>query len=247
MAEGESDIAKWKDFNKDLGSYISSRKKRRVSFSSIFGSRRRQPAELPPDVKSYGDPDKKKKEEASKTAVTETVEDSGLEAEYTHELTHAERGVLSRVFGMFRSKPGHAEPAEQKVDEHGNLVAGGAETPAEIKTEFRDYEAEQMLGEKPLEERRGLFTGLATFLGLKAKSAPDYEEEIVGGAPEDSQISQTTEAPKTGTEVKSDMKDIAKISADILKKLDPKKLEEFKKTQDFEKFKEILKRHNMIR
>ena len=114
-----------------------------------------------------------------------------------------------------------------------------------------EFEAEEMLGDKPSESRGGFFSGLAGFLGLRAR-APDYEDEVIGGSPEGmSEVggSQMPGQPKENQSigVKDDMKNIAKISADILKRMDPQKLEEFKKTPDFGKFKEILKKHNMIR
>jgi len=246
---GESDYQKMRDFNRDLDSYISSRKKRRISFRGIFrSSSGPSKVELPPDVKAYGNQEKKAPLE--KQPVEAAKEDPALEAEYHKELSHAERGVISRVFSMFKSRPEHAE---QSFDEQGNVTVGGQEvqTCQQVEKEFKDFESEEMLGEKPLEEQRGVLCGIARFLGLKPKAAPDYEDEIVGGSPEGqgSAMAEQTLQPKEDRreEVKSDMKDIAKISADILKKLDQKKLEEFKKTPDFIKFKEILRKHNMIR
>jgi hypothetical protein len=242
MAEGEYEERR--NFNRDLDSYLSTRKKKRISLKSIFGRSRHVPAELPPEVRSYGGPKEEKKEAKKEEVPKEGVDDAVLEEEYKKELTCAERGVLSRVFGFLRSKPGEVE---QQVDNQGNVVGGTPqETEQRVQKEFKDFEAEERLGEKPLEENRGLFAGLARFLGLRA-NAPDYEEEVIGGVPESSQMAEQPPKEDKREEVKSDMKNIAKISADILKKLDPKKLEEFKKTPDFDKFKEILKKHNMIR
>ena len=252
---GESDYQKTRDFNRDLDSYISSRKKRRISFRGIFrSSSGPSRVELPPDVKAYGD--QAKKAPVEKQPVETAKEDTALEAEYHKELSQAERGVISRVFSMFKSRPEHVE---QSFDEQGNVTVGGQEvqTQQQVEKEFKDFESEEMLGEKPLEEQRGVICGIARFLGLRPKSAPDYEDEIVGGSPEGQGSVMTEQPGYTGQpaqkkeekkeEVKSDMKDIAKISADILKKLDQKKLEEFKKTPDFIKFKEILRKHNMIK
>ncbi len=237
MAEGESESETRKDFNREMNSYISSRKKKKISWRSIFGSRPRPQVELHPEVTAYGEQKKEVKDEK----VQEAKEEPALEEEYKKELSRSEKGVLSRILSLFKSEE---EYAEQKFDEGGKVVK--TEIKEEDQKEFKEYEAEEMLGEKPLEEQRGLLSGLARFLGLQP-AVPDYDEEVVGGAPPgESQIVEASKEEK-GKEVKDDMKNIAKISTDILKKLDPKKLEEFKKTPDFIKFKEILKKHSMIK
>jgi hypothetical protein len=246
MAEGDSDYEQKRDFNRDLDSYISSRKKRSFSLKSIFGSKPKPKLDLHPDVQAYGN----HKEEPAKAV----AEDSALEEEYKKESAKAERGILSRIFGSSKPKPESVEP---QFDEHGNITHQPKEEvkEEEIKKEFKEYEADEMLGEKPAEEGKGVFSSISSFLGLKPKISDYSEEEVIGGQPQGSEpieragtVSKSNVASSaSGEQVKTDMREIAKISTDILRKLDPKTLEEFKKTAEFEKFKEILRKNKMIK
>jgi len=47
--------------------------------------------------------------------------------------------------------------------------------------------------------------------------------------------------------IRADLKDIAKIALDALKQLPPQELENFKKSEDFFRFKELLQKHQLIK
>jgi hypothetical protein len=76
-------------------------------------------------------------------------------------------------------------------------------------------------------EKAGWFGGLLASIGLKKKELP--KEEPV-------------EDP-----MEEDMKELAKISMMVIRNLPSPVLAEFKDTSEFAKFKEILKRHNLIK
>ncbi|MEM4282367.1 MAG: hypothetical protein QXU88_02485 [Candidatus Woesearchaeota archaeon] len=85
-------------------------------------------------------------------------------------------------------------------------------------------EAAESLAKEYESEKKGFFEKLLERLGLKRK-----EPEIISEPPN------------------QDIKELARICFSVVKKLPPEELKGFKESEDFAKFKEILKRHNLIK
>jgi len=84
------------------------------------------------------------------------------------------------------------------------------------------------------EPREGWWTRFKKSLGKPAE--PEMQE-----VPE-----QDLQMPTTNP-TEEDMKEVARIALTVLRKMPPELVKEFKSTPDYEKFKELLRKHNMIK
>ncbi|MEM4240099.1 MAG: hypothetical protein QXM31_03650 [Candidatus Woesearchaeota archaeon] len=129
------------------------------------------------------------------------------------------------VFGAFKGKKKMTEPElppeVQKYDEG---------SPAEAP--------ETMPGEEeaPEEPKKGVMTKILESLGL------------VGGGKKEEQIpAEQVKEMLAKDEHLQDMKEIAKIALLVTKKLPPEQLSEFKASPEFERLKELLRKHQLIK
>ncbi|MBI4451255.1 hypothetical protein HY642_04740 [Candidatus Woesearchaeota archaeon] len=92
---------------------------------------------------------------------------------------------------------------------------------------------EEQVSEEEYEQGKGFFAKMAEKLfGEKPAAEPaqiEVQPEIDAG------------------EILSDMKELSRISLSIIKQLPPEQVQELKQTQDFERFKEILRKHKIIK
>jgi hypothetical protein len=128
------------------------------------------------------------------------------------------------VFGAFKRKKKMPEPElppEVQKYEEGS--------PAELPEEMPGTEEEVV-------EKKGAFTRLLESLGLvgKEKSASNLPAEEV-------------QQMLVKDEVTQDMKEIAKIALLVIKKLPPEQMSEFKSSAEFERLKELLRKHQLIK
>lgn len=127
----------------------------------------------------------------------------------------------------FRAPEGIYEPKKQPasvIDNHEVDKMDEDTTPEELANEYET-------------ERKGFFSKLfQKWFGVK--------EELASEEPaEQEQISQIVEKDA----VLEDMRTIARIALGLSKQVPPERLSEFKQSQDFAVFKEILKKHGLIK
>ena len=96
----------------------------------------------------------------------------------------------------------------------------------EIEEEIEEVERE----EDELEEQRE--TLIERFLNKLRRKKPSYDEYL------EEEIEK---------ELPEDIKEIIRILHSWIQKLPPKKLQEFKASPDFQVYKEVLEKHNLIR
>ena len=94
------------DFDKDLGDYLSGRKKKRIDvFGVIKGFMPKPtppPVELPPEIEMYSEEIEKKPEpKLEKTQVVEETEEKTLDKE----LTGQKKSIWHSLIGRFKFKP----------------------------------------------------------------------------------------------------------------------------------------------
>ncbi len=113
----------------------------------------------------------------------------------------------------------------------------------ELPPEIQKYEEgspaeppETMPGEEEAEPEKGVVTKILESVGL------------VGGKKTPDPLSQKqVQQMLAKDELSKDMKEIAKIALHITKKLPPEQLSEFKASPEFERLKELLRKHQLIK
>ncbi|MEM4247273.1 MAG: hypothetical protein QXR48_01810 [Candidatus Woesearchaeota archaeon] len=128
------------------------------------------------------------------------------------------------IFGTFKRKKKMPEP----------------ELPPEIQKYEEGSPAEPletMPGEESHEEaKKGVMTKILETLGLVCSKK--REEEIPA---------EEVQKMLAKDELTQDMKEIAKIALLVTKKLPPEQLSEFKASPEFERLKELLRKHQLIK
>ncbi len=140
---------------------------------------------------------------------------------------HAEQSSVKSFFGglkkMFWKKPSEEYVACQSL---------GTEMPAEQVSEQK-HEFEPSYKKGWLKEFIDIF---------KSSEEPEYIH-----------LDENIKLDLSGTEredvsmIKDDLKEVAKIALNTLKSLPKNEIESFKKTESFTRFKDILKRYNLIK
>jgi len=213
----DSDVGRRKELDREIGSYISSlRKKEKSSLLSFLkglkGKGKKGRVELHPEVEAYGPaPAEPKKEEK------EEKEGEELEEEF-------EEGAKKKTFwqwlkGIFAAEEEVDIPEEEYVEEIIEEEAEDEEAPEEIEEEY----VEEV-------QKKGFFARLFGSIFPKTREEEEFEE-VSDELAEDIQ----------------DMKTIAEIATKAMKMLPPDKMKEFKETEDFKTFKEILKKRELIK
>jgi hypothetical protein len=131
------------------------------------------------------------------------------------------------VFGALKRKKKMPEP-----ELHPEVQKYEEGSPAEIPEAMPGEEEEA----SP-EQRKGVMTKLLESLGLvggKEKTPENLPAEEVQQMLAKDEISQ-------------DMKEIAKIALLVIKKLPPEQMSEFKTSPEFDRLKELLRKHQLIK
>lgn len=76
---------------------------------------------------------------------------------------------------------------------------------------------------------------------------PSKEPEHPYSAVDEVKVVLSEEKKETISKLKEDLKEISKITLKVLKNLPKEKIDSFKNTEDFDKFKTILRKHDMIK
>ncbi len=141
-------------------------------------------------------------------------------------ISHRKRAKLRLpdVFGAFKRKKKMPEP-----EMHPEVQKYEEGSPAELPEEMPGTEEE-------IVEKKGTFTKILESLGLvgKEKSATNVPAEEV-------------QQMLVKDEVTQDMKEIAKIALLVIKKLPPEQMSDFKASTEFERLKELLRKHQLIK
>jgi len=210
-----------REIERDISSYISVRRKKdRKGVKDIVkffkSKKRKNDADLHPDVESYGGviPKKSKQEHE--------IEESEMERDF-------EEGSTKKTFWSWMK-----EKVIFEKEPHESLADSGEEMVYEEKTGeehppmAEDYEMEDEYVEEAAKD--GWFSRLMGKVFVKSREEEEIEDvnDLVA---EDMQ----------------DIKEIAEISTKVMKLLPADKLKEFKHGPDFEKFKEILRKRELIK
>ena len=112
-----------------------------------------------------------------------------------------------------------------------------------VEQEYQDIDDEEKTEQnKGSSKKNGFFSGVLEFLGVSvehgSKTENVQEEEVE---------EKKDPSMEKMIEIKQDLKDLALISVATFKRLPKNQFELFKNSDDFKKFKEILKKHNVVR
>ena len=230
------------DFNKELNSYLKTRVKpvKKVRVSKKGNDYRfKSSDEEVPNMKEgevlviEGDKNivdkiislfkKKNKKEVAKEPVVQEIDEATPEEkkEFEEEMkeidTETNEGIIAKILGFFRIKVEKEEIDELETEEQFE------EKIEEIEKKEEEIEAEE---EEIKAEKKSLISRLMGMFNKKEDvDMSSYENE----------------------ELKNDLKEIAKIATDVMKKLDGEELRKFKQSEDFKKFMEILKNNKLVK
>lgn len=229
MAKKGAETDRRKELEKDISSYISTRRKIGGGFlksiSGIFKSSNDVTVKLHPEVEAYGKEKEERRKKEEKEEKAEEVEE--LEEEFEE---GAKPGFLARVRNFFFE--------EEKAGSVEDIPPEEVEKVIEENRKKEEEEAQEEEGNAEIEDEydegvreKGLIAG---FLGKLFGKA---------GANENVCADEIAEAVETI----DDLKKVAEISTKVMKMLPPEKVKELKESGDFKDFKEILKRHNLIK
>jgi len=216
------DTERRKELDKDISSYITGLRKKDkrvlIDFLKKLKRKKRAPkAELHPEVETYGPVH----EEPKKTREIEEKEDAELEQEF-------EETVKRRSFWSWLSSKLSSGKSYDDEDEF-------VEEPEKM-----EYKKEEIVEEAPASEleeeyveeiqRQGWVSRLVGKIFVKSRE----EDELEDAADEIAEDIQ-------------DMKTIAEIATKVMKKLPSEEMKEFKKSDEFLIFKEILRKRELIK
>lgn len=243
------------DFNRLMDDYIE--KKRTSVVPSFLDSKKKQSAEeeiVPEDVSATSVYVIKKPkgfwkrmfdrflvrteedfEAKQRKETTETVEsEQEFEQEYD-EMKHDEKRLtfFQWLKGLFAKD---VEEEYQDIDDEEKMKETGHEGNESSAPKLQqDIEDGQVNVKKPL------FSRFLELFGISVDVRHKAEEEFQEKAKE---VPPSTEKM---IEMKEDMKELAVISVATFKKLPKEHFELFKDSSDFKKFKEILKKYNVVK
>lgn len=214
------DSSRRKEIDKDISSYISFlRKKDKRGFSGV--------------LKSFKGKKKKRSVEMhpevemyggaeKKSKKEEEKEEKEMEMEF-------EEGARQKTFWeklkgilVFEKEP------EESLEEAGERTEIEEEVAEAEKAEEPKSEIEEEYKEEV--QKKDWISSIIDRIFVKTREEEEFEE-VSDELAEDEQ----------------DMKSIAEISTNVMKMLPPEKLKEFKQSEEFHKFKEILKKRDLIK
>ena len=243
------------DFNRELTSYLKDRtKKSHIGEGYLKKKKIKEPAEhempqmrdnevvvikgektilqkILDKIHHMAKRDQKKIQVEEETIPQEQIyQDSEFEKEeklYEQELEKTKDGFWARLLSIF--------VPENKVTEEEALEEQSAQEKEQFKKELREMEKEEEKLDKAemriKEKKLGLIFNLLSKFRFAGKSA---EEEIVKEEAREFDLYQ-------------DLKEVAKITTSLMKKIPPEEVGAMKRSPEFVRFKEILKKHGLIR
>lgn len=96
--------------------------------------------------------------------------------------------------------------------------------------------------EEQKEEKKSFFSKLAERFRKKEKDMDNVASMPIEAPKEEGSQEQKPQDP-----IREDMKTVGKLAFAAIKKLPPAQLEEYKKSEDFTKLKELLKKYEIIK
>ena len=213
------DFERRKEIDKDVSSYISGlRRKEKGSFKDILKKFKRKKKQAVELHPEVSMYGPEGKVEEKKSKEEIEKEEEELEQEFEEEAN--KKTIIEWIKGLFASPRGSSEDEDEfeKVEE-----------PVEEKVE---EEPQNELEEEYREEviKESWLTKLIAKLFVKSREE-DELEDVQDEIAEDVQ----------------DMKKIAEIATKVMKKLPPEEMKVLKESPDFETFKEILKKRDLIK
>ena len=208
------------EFNRELSKYISSRRTLGKPFHVQVYNVIKQTKSRLTNI-NFPKP-KEKEEEAVEIEIEETepTEEAEEDIKIEEEVKKENKPFWSFFTDIFKTEPKLAEPEE-------NL-----EEAEELEEEYKDLEGMEEdveeLEDEIEEKKESVFRRLFNIFKTKPK------EEIIEEVQDEYTLNE-------------DVKDALKILTNWLKQLPPEKLKRFKESPDFEKYKEILKKYNLIK
>jgi hypothetical protein len=230
MASKEIVTDRRKELDKDISSYIATRRKGGAGFLKsvigIFKSENDVNVMLHPEMEKYGDEKEKlkKKEEEEKDSEVQVDE---LEEEFEE---GAKPGVLERIKLFFFEDEIEIKPEENiSPEDVQKVIDENSEKEEAEAQEEEDSELEEEYDEGARE--KGI---IGRFIDRLFVSTKESDEE------------QAEDVMETVDKF-DDLKKVAEISTKVMKMLPKDKLNELKSSDDFKNFKEILKKHDLIK
>lgn len=143
------------------------------------------------------------------------------------------RFSLLSIFSRGSRDPKEYEEGDEELDESDR------EGLQELEHEIDDVEQQS---EELEEKRSGLFSRLFSFLNFGGRSRGEYEEDI----PED-QVKEQLKAQEEKDSLYKETRETLKILHKWINRLPPQQIEAFKRSPDFQKYKELLDKYNLIK
>ncbi|MCB9358710.1 hypothetical protein H6503_02150 [Candidatus Woesearchaeota archaeon] len=248
-----------KDFNLSMDDYISTRRDKKSLFFETKKRNDEMDDEVPSGVSSdsvyiikkpktfwnklmekFSGTEEEDFQERSKEESVEVSKESEqvFEQEYDEIKQEEKKGFLSWLSGIFSSK---VNETYEDIDQQEMLEEKSTFDGADIQRDSEQMTLEQT--QEPEAEKKGLWESILSFFGLGIDKEDDGESD-------EENVQESIEKINTSEELESmkkDFKEIAVISTAAFKKLPKEQFELFKKSSDFAKFKEILKKHEIIR
>jgi hypothetical protein len=213
-----TETSRRKDLDKEMSSYISFlRKKEKKGISAIFKGLKGKKKKSSADLHPEVEAYGGEKHKKSKEEAEK--EEKDMEMEYEKE--PKPRTFWGWLKGRLVFEKEHDESLEDAAEEQMEETA--RKESQEIEEEIEEEYQEEV-------EKEGWFTSLMNKVFVKSREEEELEE-VSDELAEDVQ----------------DMKAIAEITTNVMKMLPPEKMKELKEGEDFQQFKEILKKRNLIK
>lgn len=135
------------------------------------------------------------------------------------------------------------EPAQKQKSSAGSNMAFSAAPkfkPAEQASVMLDPFADEPVIEKPA-KKTGFFSRLFSKKKAMKEEAKMDEDFLMQATP------VVSAAPSVDLELKDDFKELSKLFLKSLERMNKEQLNSFKATEDFERFKGLLKKHSVIK
>ena len=143
------------------------------------------------------------------------------------------KSIMSTLFGGRKVKVELEKQEELTVQVD---PATGKALPKPVSAEIPE-EREEEKEIKP--KKKGI---IGSFLSKIGVSKEDVDQEFI-----DEYEDEVDSLDKDLTETREDIKAVAKFATEIMAKLSPKQVDAIKETQEFAKFREVLKRYELIK
>jgi|GEM_PF-4094602 len=146
------------------------------------------------------------------------------------------KSLMSTLFGVKKVKIDVEKQDEDNV--RVDPTTGRALSNPSAASEIPEEKGEQAAaGPKPV--KKGFFRSILSKLGV---SKEDVDQEFI-----DEYEQEMDGLDKDLSETREDIKVVAKFATEVMAKLPPKQVEAIKETSEFSKFRDVLKRYELIK